>query len=112
MSGANPPDNPDTRRKVYAAYRAYFDLAERKRRWNVREDIPWDQCNPGVDPVVAIIDDESQLTNIGWDDLLAERALVIIEWPERAGNRMPEGHLHIDIEYVDGDAGRRVLLAG
>lgn len=58
------------------------------------------------------LDNESQLTNIGWDDLLAERALVIIEWPERAGNRMPEGHLHIDIEYVDGDAGRRVLLAG
>ena len=58
------------------------------------------------------LDNESQLTNIGWDDLLAERAIVIIEWPERAGNRMPDDHLHIDIEYLDGDAGRRVLLAG
>jgi tRNA threonylcarbamoyladenosine biosynthesis protein TsaE len=58
------------------------------------------------------LDNDSQLTNIGWDDLLAERAVVIVEWPERAGNRMPDDHLHIDIEYVEGDAGRRVLLAG
>lgn len=58
------------------------------------------------------LDDESQLTNIGWDDLLAERALVIVEWPERAGERMPDDHLHIDIEYLDSDADRRVLLAG
>jgi len=53
MSTPEPPDAPETRRKIYAAYRAYFDLAERKRRWNVREDIPWDQCNAGIDPVVA-----------------------------------------------------------
>lgn len=58
------------------------------------------------------LDNESQLINIGWDDLLAERAIVIVEWPERAGNRMPDNHLHIDIEYVDGDPARRVLLAG
>src|SRR3954471_16962347 len=53
MSTPEPPDAPETRRKIYAAYRAYFDLAERKRRWNVRDDIPWDQCNPGVDAAVA-----------------------------------------------------------
>ena len=58
------------------------------------------------------LDSESQLTNIGWDDILAERAVVIVEWPERAGGRMPEGHLHIDIAYLPGDPGRRVLLAG
>jgi tRNA threonylcarbamoyladenosine biosynthesis protein TsaE len=58
------------------------------------------------------LDGEAQLTNIGWDDLLSERAVVIVEWPERAGNRMPEDHLHIDIEYPDSDDSRRVLLAG
>ncbi len=58
------------------------------------------------------LDDESQLTNIGWDDLIAERAVVIVEWPERAGDRMPSDHLHIDLEYVAGDESRRVLLAG
>lgn len=58
------------------------------------------------------LDNESQLTNIGWDDILAEHAVVIVEWPERAGDRMPDGHLHIDLEYLPGDPDRRVLLAG
>ena len=58
------------------------------------------------------LDDEAQLTNIGWDDLLSERAVVIVEWPERAGDRMPADQLHIDIEYLEGDETRRVLLAG
>ena len=28
-----------------------------------------------------------ELTNIGWDEIVAEDALVLIEWPERAGER-------------------------
>lgn len=58
------------------------------------------------------LDNESQLTNIGWDEILSEHALVIVEWPERAGDRMPADHLHIDLQYAPGDASRRVLLAG
>jgi acyl-[acyl-carrier-protein] desaturase len=50
-----PPkiDNPETRAKVYRAFRSYFEMAERKRRWSVSKDIPWDQCNPHLDPAVA-----------------------------------------------------------
>lgn len=58
------------------------------------------------------LDDASQLTNIGWDELLTEHALVIVEWPERAGNRLPGHHLHIELDYVPGDPEKRVLLAG
>lgn len=58
------------------------------------------------------LDKESDLTNIGWDDILTERALVIVEWPERAGNRMPDDHLHIDLQYAKGDESRRMVLAG
>ena len=58
------------------------------------------------------LDNAAQLTNIGWDDMLLDNALVIVEWPERAGDSMPAGHLHIDLEYVKGDDSRRVLLAG
>ena len=58
------------------------------------------------------LDKESQLTNIGWDDILAERALVIVEWPERAGDSMPADNLHIDLGYSPGDPSRRILLAG
>src|SRR5213076_2995342 len=73
MSAANPPDDPDTRRKVYAAYRAYFDLAERKRRWNVREDIPWDQCNDGIDPVVADVVQTFCMVELFLPDYLAKQ---------------------------------------
>ncbi len=58
------------------------------------------------------LDDPSQLTNIAWDDIIAEHALVIVEWPERAGDRMPADPLHIVLDYVDGDADRRLLIAG
>jgi acyl-[acyl-carrier-protein] desaturase len=44
---------PELERSLWTLYRDFFDLAERKRRWRVRDDIPWDQCNPKLDPAVA-----------------------------------------------------------
>ncbi len=58
------------------------------------------------------LEDSSQLTNIGWDDITSDRALVIVEWPERAGNRMPADPLRIELAYVADDATKRLLLAG
>ena len=55
---------------------------------------------------------EHELTNIGWDDIVAEHALVLVEWPERAGSRLPARHIPIALEHVPGDPGHRVLLAG
>ncbi len=53
-----------------------------------------------------------ELTALAWDEIVSAQALVLVEWPERAGARMPSGHLPIDLEYVPGDADRRYLLAG
>jgi len=58
------------------------------------------------------LDNAEQLQNIGWDDLICDQALTIVEWPERAGDRMPADHLHIDLEHIEGDDDHRVLLAG
>ena len=58
------------------------------------------------------LEDPRELTNVGWDDVVAAHALVIVEWPERAGDRLPPGHVPIDLEHLPGDAGRRLLLAG
>ena len=58
------------------------------------------------------LESPEQLTNLGWDDLLNSRALILVEWPERAGPRLPEDHLPIDIDYIDDDPTRRILLAG
>lgn len=54
----------------------------------------------------------SELTNLGWDEIVNAHALVLIEWPERAGSRLPAASVPIDLEYDDRDAGRRLLLAG
>ena len=50
-----PPelDSPETRAKLYRAFRSYFEMAERKRRWSVTTDIPWDKCNPDLDPAIT-----------------------------------------------------------
>ena len=54
----------------------------------------------------------SDLINIGWDEIAASHALVIVEWPDRAGGRLPADHVPIDLEHVPGDESRRLLLAG
>ena len=53
-----------------------------------------------------------ELRNIGWDDLLAEDAIVLIEWPERASDRLPRDHVPISLQHLPGDESRRVLYAG
>ena len=34
-------------------YRDYFDKAEKKRRWSLKDDIPWHECNRSLDPAIA-----------------------------------------------------------
>ena len=54
----------------------------------------------------------ADLTNIGWDDIVRAEALVLVEWPERAGDRLPSAHVPIDLEHLPGEPNKRVLLAG
>lgn len=46
-------DCPELRAGLRRLYRDFFDRAERKRRWSLRDDIPWDQVNRAMDPAVA-----------------------------------------------------------
>jgi tRNA threonylcarbamoyladenosine biosynthesis protein TsaE len=52
------------------------------------------------------------LQNVGWDDITQADALVLVEWPERAGALLPAQHLPIQLSYIAGDPTRRVLYAG
>jgi tRNA threonylcarbamoyladenosine biosynthesis protein TsaE len=53
-----------------------------------------------------------QLDEIGWDELVTARAIVLVEWPERAGDRMPAGHVTLSLQHLPDDPGRRLLYAG
>jgi tRNA threonylcarbamoyladenosine biosynthesis protein TsaE len=44
---------------------------------------------------------EAELTNIGWDDILTEPALVLVEWPERAGRRLAHA-VRLRLSHVPG----------
>ena len=44
---------PEVESSLWRLYRDFFDAAERKRRWNIREDVPWNECNPNLDPAIA-----------------------------------------------------------
>ncbi|MDQ2890381.1 MAG: tRNA (adenosine(37)-N6)-threonylcarbamoyltransferase complex ATPase subunit type 1 TsaE [Gemmatimonadota bacterium] len=52
------------------------------------------------------------LEQIGWSEIVASKALVIVEWPERAGALLPAWHVPIALDYVPELPDRRVLLAG
>lgn len=52
-----------------------------------------------------------ELDEIGFDDLTRERA-VLIEWPDRAADRLPEDALIVAIEAGDGPTARHVRLVG
>ena len=58
------------------------------------------------------LENADALTNIGWFDLIGANALVLVEWPERAGSLLPSDHVPIDLEHLPDDPDRRVLLAG
>jgi tRNA threonylcarbamoyladenosine biosynthesis protein TsaE len=53
-----------------------------------------------------------QLDEIGWDELVSARAMVLVEWPERAGDRVPAGHVALSLQHLPGDPARRLLYAG
>ena len=51
----------------------------------------------------------ADLTNIAWDDIINSGSIVIVEWPERAGDRMPVEAMRIHLDYIPGDDTRRTL---
>jgi tRNA threonylcarbamoyladenosine biosynthesis protein TsaE len=56
--------------------------------------------------------DPRELETIGWDDIVADRALVIVEWPDRALRLMPRGHVPISLSHIAEHPDRRILYAG
>jgi tRNA threonylcarbamoyladenosine biosynthesis protein TsaE len=58
------------------------------------------------------LDRPEQLDSIGWDELFGGRALVLIEWPERAGDRLPPGRVSLLLQHLPDEPNRRLFYAG
>jgi tRNA threonylcarbamoyladenosine biosynthesis protein TsaE len=46
------------------------------------------------------LEGEHQLPQLGWDELVRSRGLVLVEWAERAGLALPPGTAHLTLEHV------------
>lgn len=55
--------------------------------------------------------DPSELDDLGLRDLLLPRSLLIVEWPERAGGRLPPVDLALRLEY-SGEGRTVTITAG
>ncbi|MFN8574606.1 MAG: tRNA (adenosine(37)-N6)-threonylcarbamoyltransferase complex ATPase subunit type 1 TsaE [Gemmatimonadaceae bacterium] len=56
--------------------------------------------------------DASELTNLAWDDILDERAVVLVEWPDRAGDQLPADATQIFLSHVAADGSVRDIRLG
>jgi tRNA threonylcarbamoyladenosine biosynthesis protein TsaE len=58
------------------------------------------------------LDRPEQLDALGWDEIVSDRALVLVEWAERAGDRLPGGRVALSLQHLPDDPDRRLLYAG
>ena len=54
----------------------------------------------------------ADLTNLAWDDIINSDAIVFIEWPDRAGHRLPDDRIRIRLDHIPGEVSRRRLTLG
>jgi tRNA threonylcarbamoyladenosine biosynthesis protein TsaE len=52
-----------------------------------------------------------ELGNLGWDEIVYGHGIVLVEWPERAGARLPAQRLDITLREVRDDPGLRTVEA-
>ncbi|MFC1662225.1 tRNA (adenosine(37)-N6)-threonylcarbamoyltransferase complex ATPase subunit type 1 TsaE, partial [Gemmatimonadota bacterium] len=50
------------------------------------------------------IDEPGELWELGWDDLGGQDELVLLEWPERAGDLLPGDRWDIELDLPDNNS--------
>ena len=127
MQSLTQPENPELRKLLYTLYREFFDLAEKKRRWTLTDDIPWDEVNRHHDPAIADIVEtfcavEMYLpdyiakalplirTNRGWSWFHAnwgyeesKHSLAMADWLLKSGARSEEQMWDLEQRVFDGE---------
>lgn len=53
---------------------------------------------------------EDDVLAVGWEDYLAEGAILVVEWPDRAGTLIPATAQRVAFERLDGGERRRVAF--
>jgi len=53
---------------------------------------------------------EDDVLAIGWEDYLARGAILVVEWPERAGTLVPKTAKRVVFRLLDGEENRQVTI--
>ena len=87
-----------------------FCIVQEHRRQSNNRTI--EQSNNSPDFLVHMdlysLHGEDDVIAIGWEDFLAEGAILVVEWPERAGTLIPDDAKHIVFTHLDGEESRRI----
>lgn len=54
--------------------------------------------------------DNSELVEIGWDDYISKKGLVVVEWGERAGEYLPNRYYKIEFSIIN-EKERKILIS-
>lgn len=69
----------------------------------------------GVTPVYHLdlyrLRDPRELLGLGWDEIVSAHAIVLVEWPERAGDALPPDAVRLTLSHVPGRDDVRELVA-
>jgi acyl-[acyl-carrier-protein] desaturase len=119
------PESPFARATIWRLYRDFFDRAEKKRRWNIRDDIPWQQCNPHLNPAIADVIETFCAVELYLPDYLSKavpqvrdnrgrawmyatwgyeeskHSLALEDWLLRAGHRSEEDMADLDKRVIE-----------
>jgi len=117
---------PELDKAIWQLYRNFFDLAEKRRRWSIRDDIPWDQCNPRLNPAIADVvesfcavelylpDYTSKILPVvrccrgrtwfyaNWGYEESKHSLALHDWLLRSGHRSDEQMADLDAMVFSG----------
>ncbi len=52
---------------------------------------------------------EADVLDLGWEDYLAQGAILVVEWPERAGRLVPENAWHVAFRHLPDSADAREI---
>ena len=54
--------------------------------------------------------DEDDVLQIGWEDYLAQGAVIVVEWSDRAGSLIPADAKHVCFTYESDESTRTIEL--
>ena len=53
---------------------------------------------------------EEDVLQVGWEDYLSRGAVLVVEWPDRAGSLIPGNARHVRFEYGDDETTRIIMV--